>query len=348
MADMAQGRDNNLNLIRVLAATAVLISHAVPIALGPAVAEPLVASVGYSLGSLSVMIFFVISGYLITLSFERTASHREFAMARIMRIFPGLIVNLLFVALLLGPLVTVLAPAAYFSDPQSYLFILRNTLLVPLLYSLPGVFEGQPVDDIVGSIWTLRHEVGCYLGVFILGLLGFFRFERAFRLLSCIYVIALWPLVVWLDLSFHPLIGSFLKLSVPFVVGMMFYAWRGAMSLSLWGIAGTAFLAWVFSDTVFYHSVLSIAVGYATFWAGYIPGGLIRAYNRFGDYSYGIYIYAFPVQGWAIWAFGPQSALENVIYALPPTIFLSILSWHWVEKPAMRMAKPARPVAVRS
>lgn len=348
MADVAQGRDNNLNLIRVAAATAVLISHAVPIALGPAVPEPLEASVGYSLGSLSVMVFFVISGYLITLSFERRSSHRSFAVARVMRIFPGLIVNLLFVALLLGPMVTVLAPAAYFTDPQSFLFILRNALLVPLVYSLPGVFEGQPVEDIVGSIWTLRHEFGCYLGVFGLGLLGFFRFERAFRVLSIVYVITIWPLVAGLDLALHPLILSFVKLSVPFAVGMVFYAWRTRVPLSLWGIAGAAVLAWALADTLFYHPALCIAVGYATFWAGYVPGGMIRAYNRVGDYSYGIYIYAFPVQGWAVWAFGPQSALENVLYALPPTILLSILSWHWIEKPAMGYAKPVRPVAVRS
>jgi peptidoglycan/LPS O-acetylase OafA/YrhL len=340
----AQGRDNNLNLIRAIAAFAVLISHAVPIAAGPMLPEPLENLIGYSLGTVSVMMFFVISGFLIPLSFERAPSHQRFIKARVLRIFPGLTVNLVFVALILGPLVTTLPLWTYLSDPQSILFILRNIALVPLVYTLPGVFEGQPTSTIVGSIWTLRHEVGCYLMVFLLGLFGLYRHQSAFRILSLMYLIALWPALIISDITLHPLLLGFTKLSLPFVVGMGFYAWRQHLPLTLWGVAVTACAAWALSQTLFYYPALCLALGYATFWLSYIPSGAIRAYNQIGDYSYGIYVYAFPAQGWAVWAFGPQSPFENILYATIPTIVLAVASWHLVEKPAMGLLHRSRVV----
>lgn len=340
LQDRAAGRDNNLNLIRALAALAVLVSHAVPIALGPDRPEPLVNLLGQSLGTLAVVVFFVISGFLITQSFERTTSRQRFIRARLLRIFPGLFVNLLFVALLLGPWVTTLPLGAYFSDPAVYSFILRDLALVPLVYRLPGVFEGQPVPDIVGSIWTLRHEVGCYIGVFVLGVLGVFKRIWVFRCAGLLYLCVIWPVVIWIDPPMHPLISGFFLLSMPFLIGMLFYAWQDRLPLSLWGVAATAGLAWLLRETPAYFAALSLAVGYASFWAGYVPGGLLRTYNKIGDYSYGIYVYAFPVQGWAVWMFGAQSALENILYSVPPTLLLSVLSWHLVEKPAMAWVKP--------
>ncbi|MDV7145537.1 acyltransferase [Tropicimonas sp. TH_r6] len=342
LCDTARGRDNNLNLIRMLAAAAVLVSHSVPIAVDPALPEPLKNLTGMSLGTLAVMMFFVISGFLIPVSFERSSSRKRFLWARALRIFPGLFVNLLFVAFLLGPLVTTLPLTSYFTNPEVYLFVLRDMLLVPLVYSLPGVFEGQPLEDIVGSIWTLRHEVGCYIGVFIVGVLGLLRWRWAYRITSLAYFVFLWPAISWFEPQMHPLIDDFFRLSVPFALGMVFHAWQDRLPLSLWGVAVTALLAWAMRDTLFYFPAFCLAIGYATFWLGYIPGGFIRAYNRFGDYSYGIYVYAFPLQGWAVWAFGPQTAFENVLYSAPPTLLLSVLSWHFVEKPALDTLKKGR------
>lgn len=342
LADRAEGRDNNLNLLRVLAALAVLVSHAVPIAVDPALPEPLEQSVGKSLGTLAVLVFFAISGFLIPMSFERTPNYERFIAARALRIFPGLLVNLLFVALVLGPLVTELPLQVYLSDPAIYLFILRDLFLVPLAFTLPGVFEGQPTEAIVGSIWTLRHEVACYIGAFILGVAGLYRWLWLYRVTGLFYVFVVWPAIAWFDQPLHPLVDEFSRLSVAFVVGMIFHAWRALLPLSLWGVATLFGLAWVSYGTNFYHPTLCLAIGYSVFWLGYVPGGVLRLYNRIGDYSYGIYVYAFPIQGWAVWAFGEQSALENVLYALPPTLILSVISWHLVENPAMSLAKMGR------
>ncbi len=82
LKDVCEGRDNNLNLIRMIAAVGVLVSHAWPLSLGPGTPEPLSAAVGQSLGSLSVLVFFVISGFLIPRSFERQPTLANWLRAR--------------------------------------------------------------------------------------------------------------------------------------------------------------------------------------------------------------------------------------------------------------------------
>ncbi|MBU2359458.1 MAG: acyltransferase, partial [Alphaproteobacteria bacterium] len=330
----AKGRDNNLNLIRMLAATAVLVSHAVPLTAGPNAIEPLAATTGYSLGSLSVMLFFVISGFLITASFERSSSRSSFVLARGLRLFPGLAVNLLLVAFLLGPIVTSVPVGDYLARSEPYAFVIRDFLLFPLVYVLPGVFADQPFPSVVGSIWTLRHEVTCYAGVFLAGVLGLWRTRQRAVLTLGLYALV-WGGITLAAPVLHPLIRGLLGLSMPFAIGIAFYIWRDRLPLSLVGVVFTIALAWLLRNTFAYPAAIALAIGYATFWLAYVPGGAIRAYNRLGDYSYGIYIYAFPLQGAAVWAFGPQTPFENVLYALPPTLLLSILSWHLIESPAM-------------
>jgi len=335
LGSRSAGRDNNLNLIRMLAATAVLVSHAFPIAWGPGAPEPLLGLTGYTLGTLAVMVFFAVSGFLITASFERTSSRTSFVLARGLRLFPGLAVCLVFVAFVLGPLVTSLPVAEYLTRPEPYAFVLRDLALFPLVYTLPGVFEDQPLSGVVGSIWTLRHEVLCYAGVFVAGILGLWATRTRAALALGAYG-AVWSALAVLDPALHPLLDGFVSLSLPFAVGVAFHVWRDRIPLSLVAVAGTFGLAWASAGTWIYPVAVSLAVTYGTFWLAYVPGGVLRHYNRVGDYSYGIYIYAFPIQGAAVWAFGDQSPVMNMVLALPVTLALSILSWHLVEDPAMR------------
>jgi len=85
---------------------------------------------------------------------------------------------------------------------------------------------------------------------------------------------------------------------------MVFYVWRDRLPLSLIGVVILAGLAWLTRGTIVYDFALALALSYATFWLAYIPGGVIRRFNELGDYSYGIYIYAFPLQGFSIWLLG--------------------------------------------
>lgn len=336
LGDVSQSRDNNLNLLRAIAAFGVLVSHAVPITSGLEPHEPLERLTGHSLGAICVFVFFAISGFLITASFERSSSRTSFLVARSLRLLPGLAVNIVLVAFVLAPIVTTLPLGTYFGLADPYLFTARNIAILPVTFDLPGVFDDQPVPSAVGSIWTLRHEVACYAGVFLAGLLGAWKLRRNAAVTLGLYAIG-WVGFAVLDPALPQPFHALHELSLPFAIGAAFYMWQDRLPLSLVGVVGLLLLAALLRSTegAAYYAALALAISYTTFWLGYVPGGAIRAYNRIGDYSYGIYIYAFPLQGAAVWLFGPQTPLENILYSVPPTLVLSYLSWHLIEAPSM-------------
>lgn len=337
LADVAGGRDNNFNLIRMIAASGVLVSHAFPIALGETARQPFYAATGYTLGWICVAIFFAISGFLITRSFDRKSRIENWFSARLARLFPGLIVVSILIAVLYGPAFTTLSLGEYFGRAQTYTYVPRNVTLVSLQFGLPGVFADHPYPIAInGSLWTLVHEVACYLGVLVVGILGALRSRRFFAgaclLYAGAYVVTGLPGVAeHLPLKVAPL----RLLSYPFVIGMALYVWRDRVRLSWLLAAGLAVLAAVLRPTPLFEPVFVAAICYATFVLAYVPGGVLRHYNRLGDYSYGMYVYAFPVQQAAIALAGPMSPAMNMAIAFPITLLFAILSWYAVEKPSL-------------
>lgn len=328
LSDRSDGRDNNLNLIRAIAATAVLISHAYPLTLGMDTLQPFTETMGFSLGTMAVYVFFAVSGFLISMSFMRTSSWLSFLVARVLRLWPGLFVSLVFIAFVLAPLVSDLGARAYLSEPAAWTYVPKNMTLGYLQYRLPGVFPT------VGSIWTLVYEVICYMGVFALGVIGVLK-SRFLMVLAFPVYAAFWIYVETQGAIYQ--VSALQDLSLPFVVGMYFYQFRDRLQLSFAILVLLAGLSVILSKTLAYEPLLVLTLAYATFWAAYIPGGFIRRYNAIGDYSYGIYIYAFPLQGLAIWAFGADTPVMNMIVSFPITLIFAIASWHFVEKPAMEM-----------
>ena len=349
LQDVLRGRDNNLNLVRAVAATGVLVSHAWPIALGTGTPEPLSRlSGGMTLGTACVVVFFAISGFLITASWDRSRAVGPFLRARVLRLWPGLAVSLALVALVMAPLVADRPAAAQIADPGTWTFLLRNLLLVSPQYTLPEVFEGNPYPAVEGSIWTLVHEVACYAGVLALGVAGLLADRNRMRW-SLVALFAAWLLLVPLASTLHPKLVDLHRLSLPFLMGGALYAWRDRVPMNgaaaLLALVAALSAGHVLSEPAA-HVLRCAGLLYATFWIGYVPAGRMRLYNRAGDYSYGIYIYAFPIQGLVVWAFGPQGPWTNVALSLPPTLLLAALSWHLVEKPALSFARPrARTVA---
>lgn len=337
LADVAGGRDNNLNLVRMVAASGVLISHAFPITLGDGAQEPFEASTGLTLGFLCVAIFFAISGFLITRSFDRKSRIENWISARVARLFPGLIVVSLLIAFLYGPLFTTLSIGQYFRQAETYLYVLRNVTLVSLQYGLPGVFASQPLPIAInGSLWTLVHEVACYLGVLALGVVGALASRKAFSIASLLYAGAyIASGLPGITEFLHPKITLLRMLSYPFVVGMVFYVWRDRIVLR-WGVAAVlAAAAALLRFTPLFEPAFLAAISYLTFVVAYLPGGVIRKYNRLGDYSYGMYVYAFPIQQAAVAVAGPMSPLTNILIAFPLTLACAIASWILVEKPSL-------------
>lgn len=338
LGELASGLDNNLNLIRMIAAIAVLVSHAWPIALGPGATEPLNAAVGMSLGELAVITFFVVSGFLVSSSYARSASLSHFILARSLRIFPGLVVSLLLVAFLMGPAVTNLPHSEYFRDAATWSFVSRNIMLASPQYTLPGVFSDNPYPTVEGSIWTLFHEVACYLGVVIIGIAGLY--SRPFLLSLAMGLFLVGSILIGQGgIDVHPKIESFMSLAPAFIIGMAFYVWRARLVLRFSFVMFLAILAAFSKSTPAWSIVMVTAIAYTTFWLAYIPGGVVRAYNKVGDYSYGIYIYAFPLQGLVIHLYGQMSPAQNIYMSLAPTLALALISWHMIEKPALQLRR---------
>ncbi|MFQ1701371.1 acyltransferase family protein [Loktanella agnita] len=332
IADRSKSRDNNFNLIRILAALAVLISHAHPITQGFGATEPFQQSLGHSLGTLAVYAFFILSGFLIANSFERSRSQADFIIARMLRILPGLIISVLFVMLVIGPIATTLPLHLYLAAPATWEFLPRNVLLMYPQYTLPGVFTDQPYPSVEGSIWTLFYGVICYFGLFLIGVIGLLRHRVAFTVATLLFLAA-WITLSVLTVDLHPKLRNLMGLSAPFAIGMLAYTWQHRIGLSVWIALTLCALTWALRATVLYDLSLLVTMTYALFWLAYIPSGLIRAYNRLGDYSYGLYIYAFPMQGFAVFLFGAQTPLQNIMFALPLSLIPAILSWHYAEQP---------------
>lgn len=164
LVDLCAGKDNNLNLLRALAALSVLLSHSFALSSGSPATEPLRSLIGMTPGSIAVDVFFVISGFLVTASICRSQSLIDFVAARFLRIFPGLFVMLVLSVFGLGLAMTTLSPKAYLSSSATYsYFAWCLTLFRGVKYELPGVFEANPYRLAVnGSLWTLPYEVRMY------------------------------------------------------------------------------------------------------------------------------------------------------------------------------------------
>ena len=233
IGDYSHGRDNNFNLIRMAAAFGVLLSHAYPLTLGPDTLEPFeVFLKGDNLGRASVFVFFAISGYFITKSFETTPRFSAFVWSRVLRLFPALIVMTVLTVVVGGLFITT-DPAFWSVAPVwAYHIITLDWLVLAGGPELPGMFLSNPYPGAVnGSLWTLRFEVLCYVGVGIAGLLGIFK--RRVLFLSLVLGFVVLSLVVPMVTQRY-ILNILLYIAGPFVFGAAFYVFRDKIPLSIW------------------------------------------------------------------------------------------------------------------
>ncbi|MEM9262225.1 MAG: acyltransferase [Pseudomonadota bacterium] len=335
LSDLSAGRDNNFNLIRMVAALAVLYSHAFPITLGPNAVQPLQNILnGVSVGAIAVQGFFGISGFLITRSYVRSGSWVRYWSARTLRLFPALFIALLATVLVAGFFLTTEGPLSFWSAAPEY--IIRNLTLFSLKYDLPGVFSDNPYGSpINGSLWTLFHEFVCYTMVFAVGLIGMLNSKRRSTVLIVLYL-AFHVLVRYYEP--HPRLTALNELSFPFFLGSIAYVYQEKIPLNYWLSACLFALAYASRGWILFPELLSLSIVYGIFVLGYRPSGGIRHYNKLGDYSYGTYIYAFPIQQ-LIASLGVASVAGNILYAVPITVALAVASWHLLERPALDLAR---------
>ncbi len=342
LSDFAQGRDNNFNLLRISAAFAVLVTHSFALVVGSGDAEPFRKSLGVTLGSTAVDIFFVASGFLVTASLLVRQSAIEFIWARALRIFPALLVMLLLTVFGLGLLLTTLPTSVYLSHPKLYGYLLKcSTLVMGVAFSLPGVFEGNPWKNAInGSLWTLPYEVRMY-GILVVVWLGLrvVKTNRVQVLERVIIVGAVLSggLAVGHYFRHGTNEGSFTHLFFMFFSGAAFYVLKDRITLYrqlFWIMVAALAISTQAGKTVFFL-VYMLTIAYMLFFVAYVPSGRIRAYNRLGDYSYGLYIYAFPVQQTLAALIPGISIMQMLLGSTVLTLLLAVLSWHLIERRAL-------------
>ncbi len=299
---------------------------------------PVRTTIGFmDLGLLGVTIFFAISGFLIAQSVTRSESMFVFAKARTLRILPALALSTLFCVIVIGPLATTLPQSAYWTDSNTWRHLFHTIALDPQL-TLPGVFEHNPYPPAVnGSLWTIPIEVWCYAVLAGLTVIGLCRHRWKFNIvaIATLIVFANYEMVVRQQI---PSGGAW---STPYLVGAFFFgAWcflhREFLPASLVVAAGAAVIAVSLLDSPLSRYALFGTVTYITLVIAYHPRLRVSWFLGFGDYSYGIYVFAFPVQQFLVSRFGIAEPLILLMLAFPTTLALAMLSWHFVERPALR------------
>ncbi|HEY6895339.1 MAG TPA: acyltransferase family protein, partial [Rhodanobacteraceae bacterium] len=301
---VAGGRDNIL-LLRLIAALLVVLGHSFVLtgdldAMGDPVHRLLPRTHAHLVG---VAIFFTISGFLITLSWQRKPELARFLRARVLRLWPALGAVLAVTSFAIGPVVSTLAPREYFASSEggssAIGYFLGNLALFDLRQTLPGVFAANPIARVVnGSLWTIPYEAAMYLCVAALGAAGVLRFPR---LASALIALAIIVVVVWPTYGGGPYPKSLallgLQLGACFGAGAIACLLRRHVPVSSAILLALAAMALFARET----PLMWLAVVYFVFWFAYVPA--LPPIPRARDLSYGTYLWAFPVQQ-TIVAFG--------------------------------------------
>lgn len=341
--DYSKGRDNNYNLLRFLAAVLVMWSHCFPL-LNSERGDWLTEKFNLSFGELAVDVFFVTSGFLITRSFVNGESNSQYLLNRLFRIYPALITSVLLCVFVLGPIFTNLDLKSYLYNFHNYKFLLKNTtLFFGLEWNLEGVFLDNYYPNVInGSLWTLPYELRLYLFICIIGN-GVRYFtnkiitESKVRVGMMILMMLFFTVYIYKYLlEFR--IGNSFRLYILFFIGAVYYLFQDKVKLKATVaivMLTTFLLLKYFGIEKISHIVYLIILPYLVFYLAYIPKGFCRDFNKFGDYSYGLYIYAFPIQQVIVAIFAKLTEVELFTYSFMITLLIAVLSWHFVEKKAM-------------
>ncbi len=239
LSEYTESRDNNFNLIRFIAASLVLFSHSFALSIGTGDAEPLRQTIGLTWGVIAVDIFFITSGFLITRSYLSKRSLASFILARLLRIYPALIVAMFFCAFVIGLISTSFSTKEYLASFDTYSFFFKNsTLIFGLETRLPGVFSNVPYKGAVnGSLWTLPYEIFMYsLLAIAIGLLGYitqYKIFNRFEIKKCFLLICIFSVLLnFINYFYHILPTSFLRLFSMFFIGATYYYWKDNIKIS--------------------------------------------------------------------------------------------------------------------
>ena len=281
-----------------------------------------------------IPLFFALSGFLVTGSLGRTRLH-QFVTLRVIRLIPALAVEITLSALIIGLIFTTLPASQYFSSSEFYAYFLN--IVGDIHFYLPGVFVEEPAQGLVnGQLWTIPFELECYLALVLLAIVTATRRRFAFVAIMAVVSVALTVRV----LLGHPIspythvTGRVLVLC--FLAGVGLYLYRDTVphSAVLGAVSAVATVVFLQIPNLSYLSALPVA--YLTVYLGLMRPPAIP----FGDLSYGVYLFHWPIQQSIVHAVPSiRSAWLMLLISLPLTAACAWLSWTWIEKPILMRKK---------
>ncbi|NML29813.1 acyltransferase family protein [Paraburkholderia antibiotica] len=334
---------NNFDLVRLMAAVAVVYGHSYLLQAPDGTTDWVQNALGFDgFGALGVYAFFLLSGILVTASYDRQRSVPRFVALRIARLWPAVALGSVVTVFIVGPLFTTLPLREYFTTGLTWSNLDNfSTIVLKSGWALPGVFEHNrfPVD-VCAPLWTLPIEVRCYLIVIVTGLLGLLSSPRGALIAAALGFLAF---ALRLHLPPHLQIGVRQFADTPggysffpepfFMLGIALYGWRARIRIGGLIALALAMVFLVFRDTAGAQPLFYLMFVYGVLWIGTTP--LLRRFVPRHDYSYGIYLYGFMVQQ-CIAALAPQlSHVMSLVVAGPLILVCAALSWHYVERPVL-------------
>ncbi|WP_322859527.1 acyltransferase [Mycobacterium europaeum] len=329
-------RQNALNAWRLTLATSVIVGHSFILTGHEWPGAHYIADGG-------VDGFFAVSGFLITASWLRHPHLRDYSAARALRILPGYYVCLVVTAFVIAPIGVAMQGGAALKlllSTAPFEYVAMNSAVVLLKADVGGTPRGIPYPGSWNSsLWTLAFELACYA---VVAAIGMARLAHRRWVSPVILAVAVVGEVLSPPIALgQPWAGQFAsvasRFAVMFAAGALLYQWRDKIPARWWLVAVSAVVVALGGTLLPHYRLLGgIPLAYAV-----IASGALLRTKRLRlrtDLSYGVYIYAFPIQQLLVicWP-GKPNAVAHAIVATIATLPLAALSWFLVEKPAMSL-----------
>jgi peptidoglycan/LPS O-acetylase OafA/YrhL len=338
---------NNFDALRLLAAILVIVGHSFELLDRPHFGlkgDPFANLTRTdSLGAIAVITFFSISGYLVANSLSRCDSIGEFLWKRALRVLPALWVLIAVSVFFWGPGLTNLSLGDYFRSPVTHDYL--SWMLLRIREVLPGVFDANPrTAGFNGSLWTLPMEIRCYAALALVGLFRRRFLKPALCLGIAMLLVAAARTIIKNPFRF-PGFGLestiIVKLTLPFFVGAAVALWRKERWLvPRLGVALFFVLCAIgmlpYPSHTWMWLPFCLVVGYCALAIGFHTKPLLSSITQRGDFSYGLYLWAFPVQQTIISFFPQVHVAALIVVTFLVTSLCAVLSWHFVEAPMLR------------
>lgn len=357
IADIYDRKDNAFDLLRFVFAVMVIYCHCYATLKGPNREDLLGIWTGSQIdcGSLAVDCFFIISGFLIAQSMLNSKSYKAYLIKRILRVIPAFLVSLFLISFVLGPIVTNMNLSRYFQDDGCtgpFSFIFKNVTFNIFGYSwtVHDVFSHNPFPSSAnGSMWTLKHEFACYLVILLLSCFRCFK-HRSLTLFVWACSAALLVLNYKYNFCLTPFTGdkgwifsgyeypSFVRLCFFFLAGTNIYIFKDKIRFDYrWILLAIVIILLSEKLNLLRYSMM-ICLPYIIIAVG--TKFKLSFLRKYGDFSYGMYIYAFPVQQFVVYLLKSRlNILTHFLLSSIITLGVSFLSWKFIENPALQLKK---------